>query len=168
MSEKTRGFSFIHFIQCLKAGWCGYKVNGCLTMLNLRNSTVRRNSFEFYGEMSFAQRVAWVGYNPTRSMVVQPPLTSQLSGVTPLFNLPEVRAVRQGTFIPLVSKSWCTPLTHSHSFHLTEVGGRSPPVHLVLGHVPLRPTEVGGTVGGLPPRWRVVSLPLPHLALEAL
>ena len=43
----------------------------------------------------------------------------------------------------------------------TEAGGRMPPINLVLGLAALRPTEVGGTVGGLSPRRRVVSLPLP-------
>ena len=37
-----------------------------------------------------------------------------------------------------------------------------PPLYLVLGHDTLSPTDVGGTVGGLSPRWQVVSLPLPH------
>ena len=75
-------------------------------------------------------------------------MTGQLRGShpshTPSFNLHKVRAVRQGFLISLVSNSWSTSLTHSLSLHLTEVGGRSPSVHLVLGHVPLRPTEVGG------------------------
>ena len=38
-----------------------------------------------------------------------------------------------------------------------------PPFYLVLGQDNLSPTDVGGTVGGLSPRWQVVSLPLPHL-----
>ena len=37
-----------------------------------------------------------------------------------------------------------------------------PPLYLVLGHDTLSPTDVGGTVGGLSPKWQVVSLPLPH------
>ena len=44
--------------------------------------------------------------------VAQPPLTGQLRGShpphTPSFNLPEVRTVRQGAVIPLVSDSWLT------------------------------------------------------------
>ena len=45
----------------------------------------------------------------------------------------------------------------------TETGGRMPPINLVLGLAAFRPTEVGGTVGGLSPRRRLVSLPLPPL-----
>ena len=37
-----------------------------------------------------------------------------------------------------------------------------PPFYLVLGQDNLSPTDVGGTVGGLSPKWQVVSLPLPH------
>ena len=36
-----------------------------------------------------------------------------------------------------------------------------PPINLVLGLAALRPTEVGGTVGGLSPSLTVISLPLP-------
>ena len=43
-----------------------------------------------------------------------------------------------------------------------------PPINLVLGLAALRPTEVGGTVGGLSPRRRLVSLPLPPLFGHAL
>ena len=37
-----------------------------------------------------------------------------------------------------------------------------PPFYLVLGQDNLSPTDVGGTVDGLSPKWQVVSLPLPH------
>ena len=37
-----------------------------------------------------------------------------------------------------------------------------PPFYLVLGQDNLSPTDVGGTVAGLSPKWQVVSLPLPH------
>ena len=103
-----------------------------------------------------------------------PPLAGQLRGVTltshPLFKPSRGPRCTPGSFHP----PGIQQLVHTtHSFtlitpHRGEVGGRSPPVHLVLGHVPLRPTVVGGTVGGLPPRWQVMSLPLPHLCTSTV